>query len=144
VVLADTTEATVNLPATITVPDCGATECIVVGQVCGGVLITQAMYDKWVEIGKPLSWCHPGHVKGDANVDCIVNATDVIGLAGSPNYKSSFGKAWPDPAYKPSCDCTNDGIINASDILGLSGIPGSGIKPNFGQTVPSCTPGTLP
>jgi hypothetical protein len=55
----------VNLPDTLVVP-CGE-DCIKVGEYCGGVLITQTMYDNWVMMNKPTSWCHPGHYAGDCD-----------------------------------------------------------------------------
>jgi hypothetical protein len=116
-------------------------DCLNEGQVCGGVLITAAMKANWITAGKPLSWCHPGHYMGDANVDCVVNATDII---GTPGFKASFNKAYPDVNYKPSCDVNNDLVVNATDILGDAGIPGSGIKNGWLKAVPNCAPGTLP
>lgn len=126
-----------GLPAAVTL----TYDCFLVGESHGGWIVTQAMADNWVQIGKPPSWCHPGHYMGDANVDCVVSATDIL---GTPGFKAAFGKAWPDVNYKPSCDINNDKVISATDILGDAGLVGSGIKNGWGKVVPSCTPGVLP
>jgi len=124
-------------------------ECLVVGQFVGGLLVTPQMYSNWVQIGKPPSWCHPGHVMGDADESCVVDAGDVLS-GPNPNFQDSFGKAWPDPAYAPECDTNNDKIINAADILGgalvvidpayAPSVTQSGIGNNFGKVVPVTCP----
>jgi hypothetical protein len=119
-------------------------DCLQQGETCGGVPITAARAANWVTAGKPASWCHPGHWLGDANVDCVVDATDVLGVGGSPNFKAAFGQAWPSVNYKPSCDTNDDLVIDASDILGDPGIPNSGLKTGFGSAIPNCAPGQLP
>lgn len=129
---------TVNLPADIVVP-CIPDKCLVVGQYCGGVLITQTMYDNWIAMGEPAAWCHPAHYAGDCDQNCSVNAIDVVGGTGQPNLKAAFGGAWPNPPYDPACDTDNNLQINAIDVVG-GGIvtclaPGCGAKPNFGLAV---------
>jgi hypothetical protein len=121
-------DPTVTLPAPLVVV-CGGTECLVVGQVCGGITITQAMYDNWVTIGKDASWCFATHFAGDANMDCKVNAADILS-GPNPNYQDSFGSIYPAANYRPSCDHNNDLKVNAADII--SSIPGAGLQNNFG------------
>lgn len=121
-------------------------ECLKVGEFCGGLLITQAMYDKWVQIGKPISWCHPGHAVGDADMNCLVNAGDVLSNPAAPDFQDAFPSAWPDAKYEPSCDTNNDGLINAADIMGDIGVVvdayitsgSTGLGPNFPWSVPNC------
>jgi hypothetical protein len=126
---------TTNLPQSVSV--C-APVCLVVGQYCGGVMITQAMYDNWVQIGKPASWCHPGHFGGDANMNCTINSIDLVGPA-LPNMKAAFGKSWPTAGYADSCDTDNNKSINAIDIVGGGAavcVPnGCGAKKNFGRVL---------
>jgi hypothetical protein len=110
-------------------------DCLRVGEVCGGVMITSTMQANWVTAGKPASWCHPGHYAGDANLDCKVTAVDLVGPA-LPNFKASFGKVYPDPAYAASADTNNDLKVTAIDLVG--GDPlcvGCGAKANFGKII---------
>jgi hypothetical protein len=125
---------TVTLPADLAV--CGG-PCsgMVVGGVCGGVPITQARYDNWIQLGQPQSWCHKGHYAGDVNMDCKITSTDVVGAGG---FRFCFGKVWPDPLYNPAADTNDDKRITSADIIGDSTVPGGGLKPNWGKTIPSC------
>jgi hypothetical protein len=116
-------------------------DCLNEGQVCGGVLITAAKKANWITAGKPASWCHAGHFAGDANMDCLVNAVDIVGGTGKPNFKAAFNTTYGVPAYAPSCDTNDDLAINAVDLVG--GDPtcvGCGAKANFNQTITPCIP----
>jgi hypothetical protein len=99
---------TVNLTGTsTTLPDCPTGKCLVVGQTVGGNLITQAMYDLWVSLGEPASWCYDCHSLGDTNGDCFVDAVDV----------QLFVAAWS--VYDADADTNNDGTIDAVDVQAL-------------------------
>jgi len=118
---------TVNLPAPLVVP-C-TTECLVVGKNCGGVMITQAMYDRWVTLGRPNCWCYPCHYRGDINGDCLVNATDLMGTDGPGGaILDGWRDGWnfPYTALIACADINNDGLINATDLMGTDG-PGGAI-----------------
>jgi hypothetical protein len=78
--------------------------CLIVGEVVGGNLITQAMVDLWDCLGQPASWCYDCHSVGDFNGDCLIDAADIkVMVAG-----------WR--VYDPDCDTNNDGVIDADDI----------------------------
>jgi hypothetical protein len=126
---------TVTLPADLVVCSTGPCDSMVVGQVCGGVPITQARYDAWVQIGQPTSWCHKAHFAGDVNMDCKVTSVDVIGAGG---FRSCFGKSWPDPLYNAAADTNDDKRITSADILGDPSVPGGGLRPNWGKTIANC------
>jgi hypothetical protein len=131
---------TVTLPAATFYIPCIACTCMKLtdpNTICGGVPITKTRYNNWVQIGKPQSWCHPGHYAGDASLDCKVTSADVVGPA-LPNFIASFNKTWPDPAYQAACDVTEDKKITSADVLGTSSIPNSGLKPNFNKTILNC------
>ena len=136
VVLEDPNEAfTLNLPDPLDVCPC----VLAVGEVCGGVTITPAMYANWITAGRPQSWCHPTHYAGDINMDCYVDAVDVVGggpIPGAPDYKTYFGAGYPQANYlkATSGDTNNDLYVDAVDIVG--GDPdcvGCGVKANFGH-----------
>jgi len=101
----------------------------------GGVPINDIRYNNWVEIGRPVSWCHPGHFAGDVNMDCKVTSVDVIGAGG---FRSCFGKSWPDPLYNAAADTNDDKRITSADILGDPSVPGGGLRPNWGKTIANC------
>lgn len=77
------------------------TEALSVGPVdC----YTGPNYDKWVEVGKPDSWCQPCFTKGDANGDGSITAADITMLIN----------AWT--VYSPDADFNQDGSVTAADI----------------------------
>jgi hypothetical protein len=99
-------------------------ECFSAGMIdaCGHV-VTQAEYDRWVSLGRPICWCYPCHCRCDANGDCTINAVDVLALrAAWPGF--------PNTAYNPCVDTNYDGVINAVDVLALRrawpGLDGTG------------------
>jgi hypothetical protein len=126
-----------GLPASVTL----TFDCFAVGQVVGGNLVTQDMYNLWVQLNKPSSWCFKGHYMGDANLDCWIDASDII---GDPGFYDSFGSAVGDDNYRPSCDLNNDGYVDASDILGWDDTSGVIYGWNVGEVPAPCTPGVLP
>ncbi len=79
-------------------------KCLVVGQVVGGVLITQDMYDLWVVLGEPLSWCYDCHYRCDTDGDCDVDGIDVGVLVNG----------WS--VYDPRADTDNDGDVDGIDV----------------------------
>jgi len=132
-----TTAAPVGLPATVVLPF----DCMYVGETRGGVYIDSAKLANWITAGKPASWCHPGHFAGDANMDCQITAVDLVGPA-IPNFKASFAKVYPDPAYAPSCDTNNDLQVTAVDLVGGDPLcPNCGAKANWAQIIH--VPGTV-
>jgi hypothetical protein len=121
-------------------PSCGVWchGCLCPGDVVVGHFITQAMYDNWVTVGKPVSWCHSCHSRGDVDLNCLINAADVIGPA-IPNLANSFPSAHPGPTYHPDCDFNNDKQVNAADVIGsFPGDPNC-IASNFPSTCPPAT-----
>jgi len=143
VILEDPNEAfTLNLPSPMTICE----DCLVVGTYCGGVQITQTMYNNWISAGanqvnKDPSWCHGGHFAGDADLNCVISATDLIG-PGLPNFKAAFLKSCGVAGYAPECDTNNDCSISSTDLIGGGTavcVPnGCGVKPNFLRTLPNC------
>jgi hypothetical protein len=130
VVMEDLTDPDVNAPGCEV--DLG---CFKVGEVIGGHLVTQTMYDDWVLLGKPVSWCHSCHSRGDVDLNCLINAADVIGPA-IPNLANSFPSAYPAANYSPDCDFTNDKQVNAADVIGsFPGDPNC-IATNFPSACP--------
>jgi hypothetical protein len=110
--------------------------CLKVGEVHGGWLITQQMYDNWVLVGKPVTWCHSCHSRGDVNMDCFVANADVIG-PGLPNLAVSYPSAWPAANYHPDCDFNNDLQVNAADLIGqFPGDPNC-LATNYPSTCPT-------
>jgi hypothetical protein len=93
-------------------------KCLVVGQVVGGVMISQAMYNRWVTLGEPNSWCYDCHYRGDINGDGIISTGDLLGLSGPPAI-AGWNSAWS-TGYNPQSDTNNDGIISTGDLLGVS------------------------
>jgi hypothetical protein len=143
VVLEDPGEGVVvNLPDQLEVP-CGD-DCLKVGEYCGGVLIEQYMYDNWVSIGKPDAWCHPAHFAGDADMNCSINAVDLVGGGGAANFKAAFLSTCGGANYEPSCDTDNNCAINAVDLVGggaATCLPnGCGVKPNFLRVIDGYPP----
>ena len=108
VVLTDANEA-ILVPAKA----CSAVQfdCLQVGEVIGGVLITQAMYDQWVTNGKPDCWCYDCHWRADTDGDCDVDTADIVALLDGWN------------GYQNPCgDTDNDGDVDTADIVaGLDG-----------------------
>lgn len=125
-------------------------DCMLPGETVGGNLITPQMYADWIMIGKPNSWCHPGHYLGDANLDCLIDTTDLFGVNGDEPwaYLNTIFATWPDANYAPSDDCNNDLTIDTTDYFGWStpiaqeglvfGLTEAGVVP------PPCSQGVLP
>jgi hypothetical protein len=124
VVLEDPDEAvTVNLPSDINAPCSGG--CLIVGQVVGGVLITQDMRTLWDSLGQPECWCYDCHFRGDTNDDGVIDSTDLLGTDGpGGSVYDGWYDAW-NIAYHPCADTSNDGIIDSTDLLGSDGPGGS-------------------
>ena len=125
-------------------------ECMQVGEKVGGVQIGAAEYANWITLNKPLSWCHPGHYLGDANLDCVIDTTDLFGVNGDElwAYMNSIGASWPDANYAPSDDCNNDLVIDTTDYFGWS-VPIAQEGLVFGLlealvVPPPCSQGVLP
>jgi len=122
VVLEDPNEAfTLNLPDPLGI----CVDCLVVGQVVGGVYITQPMYDLWVGYGRPDCWCYPCHFRGDINGDGWIDFGDI---AGSDGVGGTIFDGWLDSwniQYHPCSDINNDGWIDFGDIAGSDGIGGT-------------------
>jgi hypothetical protein len=112
VVLANVTTASTNLDSTCQV----TAECLIVGQVVGGVQITQQMYDNWVQIGKPEEWCYDCHYRGDVTGDCAIDSDDILGTADVNGWSDAFSSG--DVNDSPGSDTNNDLNIDSSDILG--------------------------
>lgn len=144
VVLKDPNDAfTLNLPAPLEVV-CEV-DCLVVGEYCGGVFITQAMYDLWVTLNKPDCWCYPCHFRGDIDGNCIIGFADVIGTDGVGGV---IFDGWLDSwniQYHPCCDIDNNGIIGFADVIGADGVGGAildGWLDGWNTDCPvGCTPG---
>jgi len=123
-------------------------DCMEVGEWKGGNWITNEIKSNWITAGNPSSWCHPGHFMGDSNIDCLIDATDIIDDA--VGIVPAFGSAFGDDAYRPGCDYNDDLYVDASDILGWTfdaqNNPLNGLLYGWGVgTVPApCDPGTLP
>jgi hypothetical protein len=83
--------------------------CLIVGEVVGGNLITQAMRDLWDSLGQPASWCYDCHSEGDFDGNCLIDAGDIQAMVA----------AWT--VYDPDCDTNNDGVIDAGDIQTIVG-----------------------
>lgn len=81
-------------------------ECLRVGEVVGGNLITEDMYAKWEEAGKPDCWCYDCHSKGDTDGDCAVGIDDISNLV----------IGWGDWASAPCGDTDNDGAVGIDDV----------------------------
>jgi len=122
VVLEDPNEAfTLNLPDPLEICE----ECLVVGQVKGGVLITQAMYDLWKTLDSPECWCYDCHFRGDINNDGWIDFADIVGTDG---IGGTIYDGWLDSwniQYHPCSDINNDGWIDFGDIVGSDGIGGT-------------------
>ena len=111
VVLTDANEAILDLTGACASIASGPTECVVVGQTVGGVLITQAMYDQWVVVGKPDCWCYDCHSKADTDGDCDADIDDVTeAVNGWLNYPAGNGEC---------ADTDNDGDVDIDDITAL-------------------------
>jgi len=102
VVMADASQAVLN------VVNVSGFDCLVIGEVVGGVFITQAMYDMWVQLGKPSCWCYECHSNGDIDGDCDVDTSDV----------HEFINGWNDWAHHPCGDTNNDGVVDTTDVMG--------------------------
>jgi hypothetical protein len=128
VVLEDPDAAvTVNLPSDLVVPCIPPHPCtLVVGEVIGGVLITQPMKDLHESLGWPDCWCYDCHVRGDTNGDNVIDSTDLLGTDGPGGaILDGWYDAW-NTAYDACADTSNDGIIDSTDLLGTDG-PGGAI-----------------
>ena len=111
--------------------------CLIVGQVVGGNLITQTMWNLWDIKGRPNSWCYDCHFRGDIDNDCTIGGTDIGGYSPTTGWQYSFATA-----YTPSADIDNDGTIGGTDIGGFS--PTSGWSYGFSnQCPPGCVPGPM-
>lgn len=132
VLLEDGTDASASATAEIELC-AGEGPCLVVGQVVGGNLITQAMYDLWVLKGEPESWCYECHSKGDINDDCAIDGTDIMGYSATTGWSYSFNTA-----YTPGADINNDGAIDGTDIMGFNAT--SGWAYGFNNQCGTCTP----
>lgn len=101
-------EVTVNgLPLDIIIPAGG--EGLNPGDVIGGVTVTQAHYDLWVTLGKPVVWTTEGNWMGDGDGDGFVNGDDVTPII---NY---FGQATT--SETAAYDLNKDGFINGDDVV---------------------------
>jgi hypothetical protein len=134
VVLYSAVEASTNLDTSCSVM---GEDCLVVGQVIGGVLITQDMFNLWVAKGKPCEWCYECHYRGDINGDCIIDSTDLLGTGdGSDGWSYAWNTDW-----NAGSDTNNDGIIDSTDLLG-SGSDGWSVGWNTGCGTCDPTPPT--
>jgi hypothetical protein len=98
---------TVNMPADVELTLVCETLCLKVGQMVGGNMITQAMFDLWDSLGQPASWCYDCHYRCDTDGDCDVDAGDVQVIIGG----------WS--VYNADADTDNSGAIDASDIQNM-------------------------
>jgi hypothetical protein len=94
---------------------------MVVGQTCGGVVITQPIYNRWVSLGSPENWCYPCHFRGDINNDGYIDSTDLMGDEGPP---AIFGWVYAWDTYDARSDINDDGYIDASDLMGSDSVDG--------------------
>jgi len=94
-------------------------KCLVVGQIVGGVLITQNMYDLWISLGEPPSWCYDCHFRGDVDDNGIISTGDLLGIPGT----DGWSQAW-NVGYNPQSDTDNSGVISTGDLLGVTGNDG--------------------
>jgi len=85
--------------------------CLAVGEWVGGNLITQAMYDKWVEVGMPDCWCYGCHWRGDTDGDCDVDSDDImVFIAGWNVYMNGY-----------CADTDNDGDVDSDNVMAAIG-----------------------
>ena len=96
----------------------GEPECFEEGWVddCGQE-ITAAMVTLYNNLGQPVNWCWPCHCRGDANMDCFINAGDITQPSPDPNFMGAFASYWQVSShYRAACDINYDGFVNAGDI----------------------------
>lgn len=90
--------------------------CVVAGCFPPG----DPMYQNWVDVGKPGSWCCAYHGQGDTNGDGCINIVDMV-----MSFKPAYGKCYPDPAYDADADFNHDKCVNIMDMV-------INFKPNYG------------
>jgi hypothetical protein len=135
VMLDGTTSSSVTFPSTTFYLPCLDCSCMVVGQTCGGLPITQTRYNNWVAVGKPKCWCHPGHYAADSSVDCKIASSDMSG-PNLPYMVAAYNGVYGDTKYQPGCDVNNDKKVTSTDMQGNG--TGIGLVPNYNQTIANC------
>jgi hypothetical protein len=78
------------------------------------------MYQNWVDVGKPGSWCCAYQNQGDCNGDGCINVLDLLQA-----FKPAYGTCHPAAGYNPAADFNHDKCVNVLDLL-------QSFKPNYG------------
>jgi len=100
------------------VDPCVPDDCCVTGLDC--FPSTDPMYQNWVDVGKPGSWCCDYQALGDTNGDGAISALDLF-LSFKPAYNTQHGVH---PAYDPAADFNHDKAVSALDLFLV-------FKPNY-------------
>jgi len=98
----------------------GPGECCV---VAGCFPSADPMYQNWVDVGKPGSWCCDYHAMGDTNGDGKINVIDLLMC-----FKPAYDTVHPAAGYDADADFNHDKKVNVIDLL-------MNFKPNY-DTIP--------
>ncbi len=114
-------------PMVVTLPDCTfppPPDCLYVGGVFNytgpgpaiSLTITQAIYDRWVTLGKPACWCCLAQKAGNivtTNLNVMVNSADLNAI------RMSWLKCIGQSGYNPCADLNLSGCVNSGDLTVL-------------------------